>query len=393
MRAILGSSLGWLIFSTAFLEGASDYPTPVHQNDLRYSPYAYTGLITNEEGSGSGSVAIHRRLVLGCAHVNLADNNTWHPAGTIRWFWKWNQGFYPDKAGGILLTGYFYFNSYRQNVLKSGMASFPAYRQDFVANYSATRDTAGGFAASWVEEGRQFLTTGRRPKLISGYPAGRYWAGHPSKYRMHSMEFSDDMEVDSGNYLGLEGVETGPGNSGGPVWVWHQGNWAFAGVLVSGLHWERDRWSSIGVCSLDQAGWGLIRSALGKTGGGAGLFKKSHRLAGTPAAISDQASLTRTFNVSGLLGVIREVRINLQVVHARQGDLIVTLRSPGGRTVTLLSAVAKRKSSPANLTFSRTAVAGFVGLPANGTWTLTVKDCYRRDTGSLHNGSLEIITR
>jgi subtilisin-like proprotein convertase family protein len=81
------------------------------------------------------------------------------------------------------------------------------------------------------------------------------------------------------------------------------------------------------------------------------------------------------------------------VNHQRQGDLIVTLRSPTGKTVTLLSAVAKNKASPRNLVFANKTVSGFSGLSANGTWTLTVKDAYRSDTGSIQSGSLEITTK
>jgi len=264
-----------------------------------------------------------------------------------------------------------------------------------VANYSATRNTAGGGYAGWVENGKAVLTSGRHQKKISGYPSGRYGEGHPDRYRMHSTDFMQKLQQFRDNYLQLDGpVEVGRGNSGGPVWVRLQNDYFFAGILVAGLTRAESGRSSIGVFAPNPAiGWGAVLAAARAAGGADRLTQKSFPLAGIPAAIPDQASLTRSFSVSGLLGVIREVRISLHAAHARQGDLIVSLRSPGGRTVTLLSAVAKRKSSPGNLTFSRTAVAGFAGLPANGTWTLTVKDGYRRDTGSLRSGSLEITTR
>jgi len=215
----------------------------------------------------------------------------------------------------------------------------------------------------------------------------------PNEYRMHSTKFNGDMEVDRDNYLGLDGVETGAGNSGGPVWVWDGEDWAFAGVLVSGLEESLDGGSSIGVCALNSGAWGVITSALRKTKTAGLLLNRTFSLGGVPAAIPDQASFSRTFSASGLVGVIQGVKLSLAVTHPRQGDLIITLRSPSGKTVTLLSAVAKNKSSRANVTWSRRAISGFANLPAHGTWTLTVRDAYPQHTGSVQSGSLEITTR
>lgn len=388
-----------LILAATFLwlgepgRGAEGYPTPVDSAEVSLSPYAYTGIVDTVDASGSGAVAIHPRLVLGCAHVNFSEANTWCPNGSIRWFWKWNQGAYPANADGVTLTGYFYFSTYRSNALKFGSDSPRAFAVDFVANYSASRDLAGGYAAGWVEDGKAALTSGGRSKLISGYPSGRYPMDDPNEYRMHSTEFDGDMEVDRDNYLGLDGVETGAGNSGGPVWVWESENWAFAGVLVSGLEESLDGGSSIGVCALNSGAWGVITSALRKTKTAGLLLNKTFSLGGVPAAIPDQSSVSRTFTASGLVGVIQGIKLNLGVTHPRQGDLIITLRSPSGKTVTLLSAVAKNKSSRANLTWSRRAISGFANLPANGTWTLTVRDACPQHTGSVQSGSLEITTR
>jgi subtilisin-like proprotein convertase family protein len=110
-------------------------------------------------------------------------------------------------------------------------------------------------------------------------------------------------------------------------------------------------------------------------------------------AIPDQSSVERTFTVSGLVGVIQGVKLNLAITHRRQGDLAVTLRSPSGTTVTLLSAVVKKKSSRVNLVFTGKKVSGFTNLSPNGVWTLTVRDSFQQDVGSLESGSLEITTR
>jgi subtilisin-like proprotein convertase family protein len=376
-----------------FVYGRTVHPSPVDPADVSLSPYIYTGLIGTKDGyTGSGSVAVHPKLVLGCAHMNYGDNDAWLPARAIRWFWKWNQGNYPDNSNGILLTGYYYFSSYQTNVRQYGMDDPWTFQFDFIANYSATQNTAGGYAGGWVEDGEQCLTTGGLRKLISGYPAGRYIEGDPNEYRMHSTEFSNNMNVEWENYLVLDGVETGSGNSGGPVWVWQSGEWAFAGVLVSGSEYLSDLWSSIGVCSLNNQGWGLITSALKKTRSPGELLKKTVALENVPVGIPDQSSVERTFTVSGLVGVIQGIKLNLAISHARQGDLAVTLRSPSGKTVTLLAAVVKTKRSRVNLILSGKKVSGFTNLSPNGVWTLTVRDSYEQDVGSLESGSLEITT-
>ncbi len=379
---------------TPFVYGQDIYPSPVDPSDVGLSPYLYTGLIgTKNDDTGSGAVAVHPKLVLGCAHMNYGNNNAWLPARTIRWFWKWNQGNYPDDSIGMILTGYYYFSSYQTNVRRYGMDDSKTFQFDFVANYSATQNTAGGYAGGWVEDGKPYLTTGGFNKLISGYPAGRYNEGDPNEYRMHSTEFSNNMYVEWGNYLGLDGVETGPGNSGGPVWVLRNGEWVFAGVLVSGAEYLNNQWSSIGVYSLNKQGWGLITSALRRVGSTGDLFKKRVALENVPVAIPDQSSAVRTFTVSGLVGVIQGVKVNLAITHPRQGDLAVTLRSPSGKTVTLVSAVVKRKSSRINLILSGKNVSGFTNLSPNGVWTLSVRDGFQQDVGSIQSGSLEITTR
>jgi len=375
--------------------GATGYSTPVDPATIELSPYVFTGFVDTPDGHGSGSVAVHPRLVLGAAHVNFDNLSTWLPAGSIQWFWKWNESGYPPDGGGLYLTGYYYFSNYSSNAIRYGGSDPRTYQLDFVVNYSVTQDAAGGLAADWVEDGKKLLTSGKRSKRITGYPSGIYKGlpDHPFKYKMHEMSFNKDLSSKSDNYLQADGIETGKGNSGGPAWVWDSNKWVLAGVTVSGLNFIFDTRSTVGICSLNKASWNLILSALQKTGGAESLYKKISLLENVPTAIPDQSAIGRTFQVGQLLGGIQGVKLNLLVNHPRQGDLIVTLRSPTGKTVTLLSAVAKNKASPRNLVFANKTVSGFSGLSANGTWTLTVKDAYRSDTGSIQSGSLEITTK
>lgn len=385
----------WLIGFGTPGWGATGYPTPVDPAWVESSPYVYTGMVRADGSIASGSAAIHPRFVLGCAHLNFRDSDaTWLPAGTVRWFWKRNLGNRPPDGEGMLLTGYYYFSNYQSSFNQHGVSDGRTYSWDFVVNYSATQDTAGGLAAGWVEDGVKPLTKGKLNKIISGYPSSRYESGDPDRYRMHTTELSQDFRVSRDNYLTLSGSETGRGNSGGPVWVWIRNRWAIAGVMVSGFQRAQDQGrSSIGVCALNKNGMGLVLAAAEAAGGSTSLTRKTFSLAGAPAAIPDQSTVGRTFAASGLVGVVKEVKINLAVKHQRRGDLIVTLRNPSGKTVTLLSAVAKNKSSGSDLTWSGRLVSGFSGLPANGDWSVGIRDSYRQHAGSLQSGSLEITTR
>jgi subtilisin-like proprotein convertase family protein len=110
-------------------------------------------------------------------------------------------------------------------------------------------------------------------------------------------------------------------------------------------------------------------------------------------AIPDAGTLTKTFTVANMLGRLKTINLSLVAPHQRGGDLIVTLRSPSGKTVRLTTAVSPPRSTPRNLTLSSKLVSGFSGLSPNGAWTLSIKDCYRKNTGSLQSASLQITTQ
>jgi len=121
-------------------------------------------------------------------------------------------------------------------------------------------------------------------------------------------------------------------------------------------------------------------------------------------AIADQRTtrvnfeVTDTFNVSNLT-------VNLDVSHGRMADLMIRLRSPDGRTVTLFN---RRNLNLSGVTFDDGAattlsvgslirgasvrpeevLAGFGGRAAKGTWTLEVFDLFAGNTGSVRSASL-----
>jgi V8-like Glu-specific endopeptidase len=387
-----------LLIGTVWADDFSPSPVPIPDQDE--APYKYTGIVESDFGSGSGSVAVHPQLVLGCAHVNYDDlNYEW--LSEIRWHWKWNDVGFPP-GGGLLMDGQYDFATYGTNVRKSrwGSSDPKSFNVDFVVNYS-TVDTAGGEYADWIENGGSYLQSRATPKFITGYPAGRYDDGDPAEYRMHetgpfSGKFVPEV-VKLPDYLGLDGVETGPGNSGGPIWGDKDGDWAVAGVLISGAEFADEGYSSAGVYAIGRNAWSRISSALGTVGALPGQLSGTFAVAGVPAAITDAAptpaTIFRKFTVSGMVGHVNTMMIDLAINHARRADLNVTLRSPAGITIPLQLTGSRKSASPRNLVFTGKAVTGFRSHPANGVWILSVKDSFPGNTGTLTSASLAITTR
>ncbi|MDB5339519.1 MAG: peptidase domain protein [Planctomycetaceae bacterium] len=134
-----------------------------------------------------------------------------------------------------------------------------------------------------------------------------------------------------------------------------------------------------------------------------------------PKAIPDYAGTpgiaTSTLNVSGFSGVLSDVNATFNISHTFDSDLIVTLTSPMGTTVTLANQVGGggdnftdttvdddfgfnpigSGSAPFSSTFAPSSpLSAFNGEDPNGVWTLTVSDNQPSDTGTLNSWSLKL---
>jgi subtilisin-like proprotein convertase family protein len=123
--------------------------------------------------------------------------------------------------------------------------------------------------------------------------------------------------------------------------------------------------------------------------------------------ILDFRTTTSTLTISDSF-TIADLDVKLNMAHTYDGDLTVTLRGPSGATVTLFRNVggsgdnftntvlddeAAGSITSGNAPFSgslkpQTALSAFDGKNARGTWTLSVTDSYRYDTGTLKGWSL-----
>ena len=389
--------VAWVVIFCIGRAWADDFsPSPVASPSEDDAPYKFTGYVETD-GHGSGSVAIHPKLVIGCAHVNY-DNLNFEWLTDVRWYWKWN-GIGEPTGSGLLLDGQYDFTSYGTLVKKSRTTNYAAPKfcnVDFVVNYS-TVNTAGGEYADWIEKGGSYLQTSATSKFITGYPSGRYVSGDADENRMHETgPFSGKFTPRDSkypDYLGMYGIETGPGNSGGPIWGWKNGEWALAGVLITGAEVADEGYGFAGVYAIGKNAWGRIISALGTVGALPGQLSGSFSLAGVPAETVNSGTIIKKFTVSGLVGFIDTMTLDLVINHSRRNDLRVELRSPAGTTLTMFNLGSRSGSSSRNLVCTGKKIPGFRGFHANGVWILSVKDAYPANGGTLVSASLGITTR
>ena len=91
-------------------------------------------------------------------------------------------------------------------------------------------------------------------------------------------------------------------------------------------------------------------------------------------------------------GTVAGVALAVDIAHAQVGDLGVALRGPTGKRVT----VHRRGGAEVDhliTTYRSDAgepLAAFVGLDAQGDWTLTVVDKAGRDVGKLNSWTLTV---
>ena len=132
-----------------------------------------------------------------------------------------------------------------------------------------------------------------------------------------------------------------------------------------------------------------------------------------PVAITSSGTpiITSTLNVNAN-GSIQDVNVlNLNISHTWINDLIITLTSPAGTSVTLINRICNSQdniltnlddeagnsyaSIPCPPTSNDTyqpfgSLSDFDGEDLNGTWTLTIQDVFNLDGGSLNAWALEI---
>lgn len=367
-----------------------------------FLPYEVTGLISTEVGEGSGAVVENPRVVASCAHVVFDEGIFSTAAGWTNenFFYRaWNGEGFPPEELERRLRGYVRWDSYARWVVNRGGNSDQAFREDFVVFYSASDLLEESSLPRRARNGIAALRSGG-PKVISGYPGGLYEVGDPLEYRLHSTGiFKMPLDVELGRYLGAYGPSTGPGNSGGPVWVYDSTGsvWQFAGVLVSGTEEALgDFFNSIGVAAMDKAASRLMDTAIrlasdSNSARDPQVFTVS---GGFPRSIPDgsRRGLEMAIPVSSSGKKVAEVALSVKISHDNPiEDLQILLRGPSGKTVVVADRPVPTSDGVFEI-FSR-PVAGFSGTRAPGTWKILVRDLYSLDEGKVDSVSLSLVTR
>lgn len=336
------------------------------------------GLITCKVGDsfyrGSGVIARDPRLIYSCAHV-LYDNGIW--ASSYRFHRAYHSSQGPFLGDGVAPRGYRYFTSYATNSQTYGTTSSRTYASDFVVYYA---DTSFGDAVGYWFDGGSVMQ-GSQWKRVIGYPSRIEYTGQNGAHYQHATDwFTNSGTQQYGSYHTFSGVSTGPGNSGGPLFVYDSDDETeyLAGILVSGTD------TSAGVCGLDDDTNRMASNALG-------IESTTRTFSNTSALRLPDASRKfkrRKISVSGFSGPIESITCAGMVSAKRRGDLAIYLKSPEGRIQWLHKPSNDRRR---HVRFRNLDLTGtFDGSTANGTWVIHLKDRRKGKRATFGECSLTI---
>jgi aminopeptidase YwaD len=106
----------------------------------------------------------------------------------------------------------------------------------------------------------------------------------------------------------------------------------------------------------------------------------------TPKApIEDNKTVTSTMTFGDDV-TVDSLKLDLDIQHTYRGDLVVSLTSPSGKT----AVISNKQGGSADDLKGSFDLSAFAGEKAAGTWTLSVQDTARQDTGTLNSWGLTI---
>ena len=248
----------------------ADYTSaPLNQAVTQRAPYQYAGIVLNARDGyrGSGTVVANPRLVVSCAHLPFNGSTMGWSTDNL-WFRAYESSDTLTGSAGQPLPGLLHFANYADLVTVGNDDGLDALAVDFVVYY-AYEDLAPGSAGFWYDG--QAALVSPAIKCIVGYPSGLYPFGDSRQNMMHQAgPFAQAFTQIWGSYNEIEGVSTGPGNSGGPVFVANESalgdsdqGWRFAAVLVTGSEVALgDANNGAGVVAATPSKWDLVNDAL-----------------------------------------------------------------------------------------------------------------------------------
>lgn len=386
------------IVGTLLLAGIMDatagskttFPVKVDADELLEGPYRFNGAVTLGDVRGSGFCAWNRRTFFSAAHVVFSEN-VWDEPPV--WNWLANSATLNEKSA-VQSRGYFRWTEYAE--LAADGLSGDAFSKDVILGF-AFKDLMSGRPAKLNLKGSDDL---RKPKmsLITGYPAEIDYTGKPvNGFLLHETGPAvAPYKSYSGRALTTTLVSTGPGNSGGPVWMKNpkNNNWDAAGVLVGGLPSETVVYAfSDDVNSLLRAVTPVIQPVIEpqKYSGAVSAssrFFPYYRVQKIPDGVHKWTTFKIPVNGFEDDSTVEKVSISLEIRTAHRGDLQVLLEGPDGLQTLIHN---EQGGSKDNLIIKNRDVSeAFSGIDPSDTWYLRVQDRLKGDTATLKSIVLEI---
>lgn len=390
--------------------------TPVDPALFNEDPFVFNGrvLTTDEDGGtsgddpynidrdlgqGSGVVAGNPKTFFTAAHLLYDKDAGW--TGPPSWTGVGATG--PSDSTGA--RGYFRWADYSTNVTANlaGQNASPAFSRDIALAWGLT-PFIDGAPAEIDFSGSKKLLAQKNLSMITGYPETLDYEGVSSTGTLYATtpEFSL-FTVDTGKFLNATYVSSGPGNSGGPIWIQDSGgNWAASGVLVF------NRPSEAGVYAFTPAVKSLMKAAAPLVGdvrksvknGPASITTSSARFVlPKPKKIPD--GLHRWTKVPFSINRFEEnteydgAFVDLTITTAHRGDLMVALMAPSGAMVMIHDGAGGSEDDlvidnfSAGQAFEDEEWEGDAGHP-NGIWTLLVQDRLKGDPSVITRFELEV---
>lgn len=322
---------------------------------------------------GSGVIAKDPKLIYSCAHLYY-EGGKW--ATNYRFFRAYHGRTFPDSGDGASPRGLHYFTSYSAGVKAYGADADRTFASDFTVLYG---NTGFGPAVGWWSKGGSALRS-YLPKRVVGYPAEIDYTGMQGRVFQHATPWFDYPAYRViGEFYEIKDVSTGPGNSGGPVFVRDNlGNEDLAGILVAGTR------RTAGMVALDLSTDTLSGYALGLPE----ITRSFSNRNSVRIPDGGKAYTAIPIEVSGFSGSIVSLQVSLSIATPRRGDLDVFLRSPAGR----IRWISKRKGGTEdNLQIDKLNLStAFRGNAANGKWEIWIRDAVKGSKATFQNASIRI---
>lgn len=317
---------------------------------------------------GSAAVARHPQLLYSCAHV-LWEDGTWAAPSNIEFHRGLHQASSPP-LGGDSPRGYLHHANYSSEAT-SGSGKFDL---DFSLLYG---NSPFGPASSYYATGGIAAVETDHLKKIVGYPSRNDATGEDGHYYQHvTGPFPNDgtRSLLKERYCTISGVSTGPGNSGGPVYVQDEdGVYRLAAILVSGGGLFG---SQSGVYALDDEAHSmgndaLERIAVGANGGSASVKKTIEHRRRLRIPDGKKKFSKRSVRAQGFSGHVRTLQLRTKFRAQSRGDLEIYLKPPSGR----IHWVARGKGGgKKHLKVKKSYTGKLSGARANGAWKLYMRD-------------------